>query len=340
MNPNVPLASFGLKEKIMTNLRVATFNVENLLARFKFSAADQESLATLLEVDSEVERADLVRTHWNVLNDENRVFTALSLREAAADVLCLQEVDNKQALESFSDRYLRRVARIDYPYKLLIEGNDPRGIDVAVLSRFPILGATTHQHVEADVNYPSGVKRERVFKRDCLEVNISKVSHTLPIFICHFKSMSGGRAETRPNREAEAKAVRTIVENRFDDPSRQDWLIVGDLNDYTETDGVADGEHGLSALLESGFSVDLIKCIADPRDRWTHFYSEEGSYHQLDYMLASPSLAQKNAHVVPQILRQGQPFRADRYSSSRWPRVGYDRPKASDHCPVAINLEY
>jgi len=324
----------------MTSLRVATFNVENLLARFTFSAADQQGLATLLDVDSEVERADLVRSYWNVLNDENRVFTALSLRAAAADMLCLQEVDNKQALESFHDRYIRRVARAEYPYRLLIEGNDPRGIDVAVLSRFPIVSAATHQHVEADVNYAGGVRRERVFKRDCLEVNISKEGRTLPIFVCHFKSMSGGRAETRPNREAEAKAVRAIVEERFGDPAAHDWLIAGDLNDYTETDGAPDDGHGLGALLGDGFSVDLVKRIADPEDRWTHFYSEEGSYHQLDYLLASPSLAQKNPGAIPRALRQGQPFRADRYRGERWPRLGYDRPKASDHCPVVIDLEY
>jgi predicted extracellular nuclease len=324
----------------MTSLRVATFNVENLLARFAFSAAEQQGLATLLDADSEVERAALVRSYWNVLNDENRVFTALSLGAAAADVVCLQEVDNKQALDSFHDRYLRRVARSGYPYRLLIEGNDPRGIDVAVLSKFPIAGATTHQHVEADINYPSGVKRERVFKRDCLEVNVSKEGRALALFVCHFKSMSGGRAETRPNREAEARAVRAIVEHRFGDPAAHDWMIAGDLNDYTETDGAADDGHGLSALLGDGFSVDLVKRISNPLDRWTHFYSDEGTYHQLDYLLASPSLARKNPDAVPQVLRNGQPFRAQRYRGERWPRVGYDRPKASDHCPVVIDLEY
>jgi endonuclease/exonuclease/phosphatase family metal-dependent hydrolase len=256
----------------MTTLRITTFNVENLLACFKFSEAERAGLATLLDADSEVDRANLVRTYWNVLHDEERVFSVLSMRQAAPEVVCLQEVDNKLALDAFHDRYLRRVARQTFLYRILIEGNDPRGIDVAVLSQFPIESATTHQHVEADIHYPAGVKRERVFRRDCLEVKINKEGRILPIFVCHFKSMSGGRAETRPIRAAEAAAVRHILGARFGDPAKHDWLVVGDVNDYTETDGVPDRQHGLSALVEEGFSVDLIKRIQDPFNRWTHFF--------------------------------------------------------------------
>jgi endonuclease/exonuclease/phosphatase family metal-dependent hydrolase len=324
----------------MTTLRITTFNVENLLARFKFSEAERTGLATLLDADSEVDRANLVRTYWNVLHDEERVFSALSIRQAVPEVVCLQEVDNKLALDAFHDRYLRRVARHTFPYRIVIEGNDPRGIDVAVLSQCPIASTTTHQHVEAEIHYPAGVKRERVFRRDCLEVHINKEGRILPIFVCHFKSMAGGRVDTRPIRAAEAAAVRHILVARFGDPAQHDWLVVGDLNDYTETDGVPDRHHGLGPLVEEGFAVDLVKRIPDPCERWTHFFAGEGSYHQLDYLLASPALAAKNPEVIPQITRQGQPYRAERYTGHRWPRVGYDRPKASDHCPVTVDLAY
>jgi endonuclease/exonuclease/phosphatase family metal-dependent hydrolase len=320
-----------------------TFNVENLLARFKFGRREEDTLMTLLDVESEVERAALVRAYWNVLNDENRAFTALTIKQGAPDVLCLQEVDSLQALRVFHDHYIRRLARLDYAYQLLIEGNDPRGIDVAVLSQLPMQSATTHQHRMVTIAYPRGnttePRYERVFRRDCLEVNIQVEDVVLPVFICHFKSMAGGRRETRPVRLAEASAVRHIIESRFAEPARQNWLIVGDLNDYTETDGVPDAEHGLGPLLEANFSVDLIKRIEDPTDRWTHYFVGDDSYHQLDYLLASPALAAKNATVKPTILRTGQPFRALRYTGPRWPRIGYERPKASDHCPVVMDFQ-
>jgi predicted extracellular nuclease len=153
--------------------------------------------------------------------------------------------------------------------------------------------------------------------------------------------MVGGRDETRPIREAEAEAVKSIIEERFQDPARSDWLVVGDFNDYTEADGAPDQNHALKPLLDNQFSINLLReRINDWRERWTHYYHSEKSYRQLDYILASPSLAQKNPNAVPEIIREGQPYRADWYNGDRWPRVGYDRPKASDHCPVVVTLDY
>lgn len=324
----------------MPTVRIMTFNVENMLVRFDFREWEKERLATLLDIDSEVDRANLIRTHWNVINEENRVFTALSMREADPEVICLQEVENMWSLKSFHDRYLRRISRRDYQYKILIEGNDPRGINVALISRYMIDRSTTHQHIFKNIQYPDVTRREPVFRRDCLEVDIKKDNKIIPIFVCHFKSMSGGRDTTRPIRQAEASTVKEILEDRFGDPSTQDWIIAGDLNDYTETDGIPDNNHGLDALLANGFSFNLVSNIEDPKDRWTHFYSEAGTYHQLDYILVSPSLKDKNPGIKPKIIRKGQPFRAERYTGDRWPRVGYDRPKASDHCPVVAELNY
>jgi endonuclease/exonuclease/phosphatase family metal-dependent hydrolase len=323
----------------MPKLRIMTFNIENLLVRFDFKGSDQ-GLASLLDVDSEMDRANLIRTHWNVINDENRVFTALSIKEGSPDVICLQEVDNFHALKSFHDKYISRICGVTYPHKALIEGNDPRGIDVAVLSRHRIDFMATHQDFGETTDGLNGKQKDRVFKRDCLEVRIIKDWKVLPIFICHFKSMSPSREETRSAREAEARAVKKILQSRFGDPSKHDWLVVGDLNDYTETDGITDVAHSLHPLLDNGFSEDLVKRISDPKDRWTQYHPSDRSYQQLDYVLASPSLAAKNANAVPTIIRQGLPYRAERYSGARWPRVGYDRPKASDHCPVVVELEY
>lgn len=138
----------------MPTLRLMTFNVENMLVRFDFRDWEKERLATLLDVDSELDKANLIRTHWNVINEENRVFTALTIREADPEVVCLQEVENMWSLKSFHDRYLRRVSGRDYRYKILIDGNDPRGINVALISRYMINSSTTHQHIYKDIQSP------------------------------------------------------------------------------------------------------------------------------------------------------------------------------------------
>jgi len=50
--------------------------------------------------------------------------------------------------EQFHDAVLEPIltitGRSGYPYILLIDGNDPRGIDVAILSRYPIIDVKTH----------------------------------------------------------------------------------------------------------------------------------------------------------------------------------------------------
>ena len=326
-------------------LRLMTFNVENMLLRFEFDPETEASLATLMDAEEPAARAELVRTYWNILNDEMRVMTALAIRDGAADVVCLQEVESMRGLRAFHDRYLRRMTELAYPHSVLIEGNDGRHIDVAVMSRFPLERIVTHQALrwdELQIDKPKIVEtaRDRIFKRDCLEVHVQAGEKVLPVFVCHFKSMSPEREKTQPWREAEATAVRRVVERRFPDPAAADWAIVGDLNDYTESDGVPDAGHALAPLLDGGFAVDAVKRIADTKDRWTHFFPDARAYRQLDYVLLSPALARKNKEAVPRILRQGLPYRAERYRGPRYPRIGWDRPKASDHCPVVVDLTF
>jgi endonuclease/exonuclease/phosphatase family metal-dependent hydrolase len=322
-----------------------TFNVENMLLRFEFDRETEASLATLMDAEEPAARAELVRTYWNILNDEMRVMTALAIRDGAADVVCLQEVESMRGLRAFHDRYLRRMTELDYQHSVLIEGNDGRHIDVAVMSRFPLERIVTHQALrwdELQIDKPKIVEtaRDRIFKRDCLEVHVQAGAKALPVFVCHFKSMNPERDRTQPWREAEATAVRRIVERRFPDPAMADWAIVGDLNDYTEVDGEPDDGHALAPLLDGGFAVDVVKRIGDAKDRWTHFFPDARAYRQLDYVLLSPALARKNKDAVPRILRQGLPYRAERYQGPRYPRIGWDRPKASDHCPVVVDLTF
>jgi predicted extracellular nuclease len=80
-------------------------------------------------------------------------------------------------------------------------------------------------------------------------------------------------------------------------------------------------------------------------DRWTLYHSrgpQEQHLCQLDYIWLSPHLAQINATRVPEIIRAGQPYRTvfpPGQEVDRYPRTGWDRPKASDHCPVVMTLD-
>lgn len=77
-------------------------------------------------------------------------------------------------------------------------------------------------------------------------------------------------------------------------------------------------------------------------EQWTHYYkggAQDQKYSQLDYILLSRRVCDAaNDNVKVKIIRKGLPYRAERYSGSRFTDVGEHHPKASDHCPVVLEL--
>jgi predicted extracellular nuclease len=116
------------------------------------------------------------------------------------------------------------------------------------------------------------------------------------------------------------------------DPGKAAWIVAGDLNDYLPSTG-------LPPLLGQPWLENIVERIADPNDRWTHHWDDGDEYTQLDNLLLSRALAKANPNAVQVMVRNGMPWRATRYTGPRFDGVGENRPKASDHCPLVIELE-
>jgi len=365
-------------------LRLATFNVENLMTRFDFSGfknqTRQDRVLKLFEMRTELDYRRMEEARVIAETDDTRQMSALAIADTDADIICLQEVDNLAALEAFEYGYLYRMVGNGYRQKFLVEGNDSRGIDVGVLMReqtrtgekielieIKSHAALTYQELQvfdpalAAVAQPS----DRIFKRDCLQMDLLIGGKPLTLFVVHFKSMGGnrdgldGRLSTMPVRVAEARAVRHLIEARFgkDGAASANFVICGDMNDYQERIQIvgnrrqgysfehkAEAESALNVLSADGFVINPM-LRRDVMDRWTLYHSrgpQEQHLCQLDYIWLSPALANANAARVPEIIRGGQPYRTvfpPGLEVDRFPRVGWDRPKASDHCPVVIELD-
>lgn len=303
----------------MPNIRVATFNCENLFARFKFRSN--------IDPDNAVTDGWLVNQARFDINDRDaKRITGNAIEETDADVIALQEVEGLDTLKTFRSRHINGGTRA-YPYAALIDGNDPRRIDVAVLSRYPISRIRTHQHLKETPR-----SRKYIFSRDCLEVDVDVGSKTLTLFVQHYKSMMGGRDETRQRRLEQVKETRKIIERRFGRRNTGDhaWIVLGDFNDYM------DSNTSLSRLVSWNQVEDVIGRLPED-DRWTHYWSRGNEYHQIDYILLSRTLANASTGV-PKIIRKGMPRRAGRYTGRRFQGVGQASPKASDHCPVVMTV--
>jgi predicted extracellular nuclease len=366
------------------SLRLGTFNIENLMTRFDFSGwrnrFRQDRVLQLYEVQDKAVYEQLEQARMIAETDDTRQLSALAIADADADILCLQEVDNMPALEAFEYGYLYRMVGSGYRQKYLVEGNDSRGIDVAVLLRtetrsgekIEVLDIRSHAMSTYDqlglFNDELAISfqpHDKIFKRDCLELDLKIGGRHLSLFVVHFKSMGNardgqdGRTGTMAVRRAEAQAVRTIVEQRFGKgrTAEKNFAICGDMNDYQEKVQVIGSRRegfrfeprreevsALDVFSHNGFAVNPMT-RRDVMDRWTLYHQrgpQEQHLCQLDYIWLSPALAEKNANSVPDIIRGGQPFRTPfppRQEVERFPRIGWDRPKASDHCPVVIEID-
>ena len=205
-------------------------------------------------VESEAPDYELLRRSLHLgLTDDSRQMTAQAIRDTKADLVCVQEVENCNVLADFNKEYLEKSIGIRFGWLRVLHGNDNRGIDVGVMAMQRIVATSHATHTYDDFglfntdleNYGLSPD-DRIFRRDCLEVETIVGGSKLTIFVCHFKSMSDGRETTRPIREAEAKAVREIICRKFANPSKEPWIVAGDLNDYTEhEDGTEVSDHSL-----------------------------------------------------------------------------------------------
>jgi predicted extracellular nuclease len=366
------------------SVRIATFNVENLMNRFDFTGyrndLTKDRSLGLFIIKDETQYREMETARVMAITDDTRQLTALAIADTKADILCLQEVDNLAALNAFEFGYLFRMVGDGYRQKYLIEGNDARGIDVAVMmkevtrdgERIEFAGIRSHAALtfaELGLHNPaleaiSIQANERIFRRDCLELDLLVGGKPLTLFVSHFKSKGGkrvgadGLGDTLPVRVAEAKAMRHVIEEKFgkEGAASRDWLICGDLNDFREKlviteqgdddfifTQMPEAENAVSILMEGGFCESLVE-RREADNRWTSYHTrgpQERQLVQLDYLLASPALAKKNADAMPDIIRKGQPYRTifpKGQEVPRFPRVGWDRPKSSDHCPVAMTF--
>ena len=366
-------------------VRIGTFNIENLLTRFDFTGFRNQlrgdRVLRLYQIASAADYQRMEEARMIALTDDTRQLTALAIAAADADILCLQEVESLEALQAFEFGYLYRMLGEGYRHKYLVEGNDSRGIDVAVMMRettrdgqpIEFVGIRSHAGTTFDAMglfdpalTATEKPHDRIFRRDCLEIDVKVAGRPLTIYAVHFKSMNAprdngdGRIATMPLRTAEARAVRRIIETRFggkDGAATKNFMICGDMNDYQERlvisgsprtglefTPVTEERSALDVFSADGFAENIV--LRRPlEDRWTLFHAQgmlQRHLCQLDYLWLSPALARANAEAMPEIIRQGQPFRTPfppGQAVERFPRTGWDRPKSSDHCPVVVELE-
>ncbi|MCA9321392.1 MAG: endonuclease/exonuclease/phosphatase family protein [Planctomycetes bacterium] len=235
-------------------LRVATWNLLNLFDNYDEPDKPDEGTAP----KSGAELAAMARV----------------IDEMDADILGVQEVENRRALEMLN-QYLDR----PYLWVEVIEGNDHRGIDVGLLSRFPIERVTSHRM--------QALTTDHRFARDLPVFRVRYApERVVDIGVIHLKSKRGAKAESDAWRLAEATGIRRILEASRKVEPEVPVLLMGDFNDTR-----------LAGTLDPVFSwmEDLTKQIpVDQRYTFTH----DGQGEQIDFILQHGALPLRGAQIV------------------------------------------
>lgn len=197
------------------SIRIANYNTRN----FFNDVIDGETPAL-----QEAEATDLPSpaAYQQKLADVADVLAGLD-----ADVVVLQEVENEAVLADLVKQPKLVGAGKTYKAISLVQGNDPRGIDVGVISRFPLTDVVSHK----DERFYEG----QGFSRDCVEAHVDFNSREIILLGIHFRSQIDSQgSDADKKRLAEAQQTRKIADSLAMTSPRAGILVLGDFNDYTD----------------------------------------------------------------------------------------------------------
>ncbi len=254
--------------------------------------------------------------------------TAMVMRDVDADVLGVVEAESRALLQMFSAAMLTKVGGRPYEQVMLIEGNDPRGINVGILVRpnYPIQGIRSHIFDVDDIG--------SVFSRDCCEYQLGTPSgERLVVLVNHLKSKGYGSPDDPIGAARRGRQAARVAEiyRGLTAAGADRVAVIGDFNDDPD-----------SAALEPLLSgTDLRDISAHPRfDPGPRAGTFKGgnARNKIDYLLLSPGLFRR--------VTGGGVFRKGVYHGSRtrdpweiYPTLTADVHAASDHAAIYADLE-
>ncbi len=323
-------------------ISIMTFNVENLFDDrhdpgkndYGFLPLSYKRKRGLESFCRELHDDGMIRSVKKCLaTDWNAHMVAVKMRQVAgtilsynrgrgADILILQEVENFSVLEQLRKNHL---ARAGYLSSVLVEGEDFRGIDVAMVSRLPVTGRPVLHRIPF-----SGRKKTR---------GILEVSFLLPdgsrltVFGFHFPSQANSV-------EYRLKAFRFLNKLHSRVPFSEIVIAAGDCN-VTETENT---RHGiLNGMTDSRWLVShKIERMNEPG---TVYSSWKKTWAFFDIILFSKNLgvsAKRPAKwvVVPGAIAVWSYHPLHKTGKGRPKRFNpYSQSGVSDHWPVTARIK-
>lgn len=211
-------------------ISIMSYNVENLFDTVHDAGTDDYTYLPKSVKDSNPEvkkvcngigdknfREECFNLDWNeeiLAKKIKNISQAIKIySNVGPDILVLVEIENINAVNQLVDRGLGGV----YKHRVLIEGDDNRGIDTAVVSKYPIVSSKHHSVV---------VNGKKMDTRGILEVTINVDGKTVTVFSNHWPS---------PRNPAEQRVEHAKLLSSLVDAKNSDLIVAaGDFNTLDE----------------------------------------------------------------------------------------------------------
>ena len=200
-----------------------------------------------------------------------------------ADVIALQEVEDRRAVEGLNEALAER--NKSYPHFWVGAGTDPfTGQDVAIMSRFPnitepILAYTTLRE-DFDGEKGARVAALQKFMRVDLEISGEPVT----VYTLHLKSKRGNQEDSDGERLAQARMVRRLVRATLE-KRRPKVVVMGDFNDGPDSKTLRE----IRGLNDTSWNMSLASASEKMQgESWT--YSWGGTRTAIDHIVLSKFL--------------------------------------------------
>lgn len=318
--PGAPNAPAGVKRvgevearpKTPGAIRLATYNIENLF--------DERAGGVKPGVEADA------MPHKPA---EHKREVANAIRAIDADVLALQEIGSLEALLWFRDEHLQGMG---YEHVASLDSGDARGIEQAVLSRFPIVEARVFPHLPLGGVHPEKYGDQENWyageplmgRRSPLLATVEipmaafgrrgDAPYTLDLLVVHHKS---GRWNDYW-RTAEAKKFVEIASREGADAP---FAVLGDFNAQMN-------ENPLRVYREAGFE-DVFRWSERSASTLTH-----ASERAIDFILVNGALRKDIVdnsgfvYATPLLPREAD-----------WRTTPEPKGYAADHMPVVVDIK-
>jgi endonuclease/exonuclease/phosphatase family metal-dependent hydrolase len=208
---------------------------------------------------------------------------------------------------------------------MLIDGNDDRGIDVALMTsaKYEIAGIASH----VDDHDSQG----EIFSRDCPEYTITTPSdERLVLLVNHLKSKGfGGQSSSNSKRRRQARRIAQIY-RRLVSAGQTNVAVVGDFNDTPDS-------KPLAPLLAQTDLRDITTHRKFTSDGRPGTFGNGTKSNKIDYILLSPALFARVTGGA--IFRKGVWGGKNGTLFPHYPTMTRATEAASDHAAIYADID-